>query len=427
MFRTYDKKSQIAQEIDKLADMLVGNNLVQERVCHIVENVRKSGDAAILRYAEKFDGVELSAKQLRVSQRDISNAYKKVDGAFFKALRKSIKNIVSYHQRQVSKGFDDRSSGINIGMRVLPLASVGIYVPAGVASYPSSVLMNAIPAKLAGVSRVVMVSPPKIDPHILVAAAEAGIGEIYRVGGAQAVAALAFGTETVPKVDKIVGPGNIYVVLAKKLLYGTVGIDSLAGPSDILIIADGKASPQFIAADMLAQLEHDRFASAVLVTTSRSLAAAVSESAEEQMEELGRKDILALSAANNGKIFLVDSMKQAIEISNKVAPEHLEIMAKLSKKEISELTNAGAIFIGPYTPVALGDYMAGTNHVLPTGGTARYASPLGVYDFTKRQSYVQYNKAALARVAGDIELLASIEGLDAHARSVRARFPRQRP
>lgn len=389
-------------------------------VQEIVADVRKTGDQALLKYTAKFDGAQLPAGALRIADQAIKAAYQQVAAGFIDSLTKAIQNITAFHKKQKSdEWFETLPLDVLLGQRLIPLERVGIYVPGGRATYPSSVLMNAIPAKVAGVKEIILVSPPPISPYVLVAAAEAGVSAVYQIGGAQAIAALAYGTETIPKVDKIVGPGNIYVTLAKKEVFGAVGIESLAGPSDVLIIADRDAEAEFIAADLLAQAEHDPSASAVLATNSRKLIERVEKELTRQKPKLKRQEII-----DQAEIVLleVESIDQAIEIGNQLAPEHLELEVGSPQRLLEKIKNAGAVFIGPHSPVAVGDYIAGPNHVLPTGGTARFSSPLGVYDFVKHQSIIGYTKPALKNVWKDVKLLAEIEGLDAHARSIDVRF-----
>ena len=392
----------------------------EEKVREIVRKVAKEGDSALVEYTQKFDDANFSAKDLKVSKEEIDKAYKKAGKAFREVLAKAIQNITAYHQRQKpDEWFEILPLDVVLGQRVIPLGKVGIYVPGGRATYPSSVLMGAIPAKVAGVKEIIMASPPPINPYVLVAAAEVGISGIYKIGGAQAIAALAFGTETVPRVDKIVGPGNIYVTLAKKLVFGMVGIDSLAGPSNVVIIADEDAEPEFMAADLLSQVEHDPDSFAVLITNSEKVAKKTQKEIEKQSPRLKRKAIIEKAEI---RIFLVEGLRKAVEITNRIAPEHLELQIGSPQRILEQIKNAGAVFLGPHSPVPVGDYIAGPNHVLPTGGTARFASPLGVYDFVKTQSIVGYTKPALKNVWKDIKLMAEIEGLDAHAHAIDVRF-----
>lgn len=397
------------------------------RVREIVENVKNCGDEALLEYTKKFDGADMSADQLRVTEEEISQAFSQVDPSLLSVMKKSMENIRQYHEKQKQYSwFDSRPNGIILGQKVTPLASVGVYVPGGKAAYPSSVLMNIIPAKVAGVERIVMVTPPekdgKVNPVTLAAAHLAGVTDAYKAGGAQAIAALAFGTESIPRVDKIAGPGNIYVALAKKAVYGHVSIDSIAGPSEILVLADDGANPRYVAADLLSQAEHDELASAILVTTSMELAEKVSAEVEGFVQKLSRKEILEKSLENYGYILVADSMEDAIGTANQIASEHLEIVTKNPFEVMTKIRNAGAIFLGEYSSEPLGDYFAGPNHVLPTNGTAKFFSPLGVDDYVKKSSIIYYSKEALEPVHKDIEAFAQAEGLTAHANSVRVRF-----
>ncbi|RKN75093.1 histidinol dehydrogenase [Paenibacillus ginsengarvi] len=398
----------------------------------ILDNVRAEGDAAVLRYTEQFDKVKLNASQLRVTEEEIQAAYDRVEPKFIEALRRAAANIRSFHEKQKrSTWMDVQPDGTIIGQLFRPLRRVGLYVPGGKAAYPSSVLMNAIPAQVAGVPEIVMVTPAStggkegIDPYILVAAAEAGIHEMYRVGGAQAVAALAYGTDTIAPVDKIVGPGNIYVALAKRYVYGVVDIDSIAGPSEILVLADDSADPAYIAADLLSQAEHDEMASSILVTTSKTLAAAVQTEVARQLETLPRKAIAEQSIRERGAILLADNEAEAVATSNRLAPEHLELLVYEPFGWLGRIENAGAIFVGPYSTEPVGDYFAGPNHILPTNGTARFSSPLNVDDFVKKSSVIHYSKEALLRDGEDIMTLAKHEGLEAHARAVEIRLVKE--
>ena len=396
-------------------------NLPAEKtVKNILAEVKAKGDRALIQFTKKLDGFELSAKTLKVTEEEIKQARKKVKQDFIDSLTKAMQNITAYHRKQKSdEWFETLPLDVVLGQRLIPLERVGVYVPGGRAFYPSSVLMNVIPAKVAGVKEIILVSPPPISPYVLVAADEVGVNAIYKVGGAQAIGALAYGTQTIPKVDKIVGPGNIYVTLAKKEVFGVVGIESLAGPSDVLIIADGDADAQFCAADLLAQAEHDPMSTAVLATNSPQLIAGVEKEIRKQITKLSRRKII-----DQAEIILlyVDTIRQAVEIANRIAPEHLELEIGSPQRFLEQIKNAGAVFLGPHSPVAVGDYIAGPNHVLPAGGTARFASPLGVYDFVKTQSIIGYTKPALKNVWKDITLLAEIEGLDAHAGSLDVRF-----
>lgn len=398
----------------------------------ILERVRTEGDAAVLRFTENFDKVKLEASQLRVTEQEIAAAYDRVEPRFIEALRRAAANIRSFHERQKRNSWMDvQPDGTTLGQIIRPLRRVGLYVPGGKAAYPSSVLMNAIPAQVAGVPEIVMVTPAStggkegIDPYILVAAAEAGIREMYRVGGAQAVAALAYGTATIPPVDKIVGPGNIYVALAKRYVYGVVDIDSIAGPSEILVLADDSADPSYIAADLLSQAEHDEMASSILVTTSQTLAEAVRAEVESQLATLPRKEIAEKSIRERGAILLAESEAEAVATSNRLAPEHLELLVREPFGWLGRIENAGAIFLGPYSSEPVGDYFAGPNHILPTNGTARFSSPLSVDDFVKKSSVIHYSKEALLRDGEDIMTMAKHEGLEAHARAIQVRLEKE--
>ena len=398
---------------------------VEAVVADIIDNVKKDKDAALIRYSEKFDGVTLES--IEVSQAEIDEAIASVDQRFLDILKRASENIYKFHSRQVRNSFMiNDTDGVIIGQKVIPIENVGLYVPGGTAAYPSSVLMNCIPAKIAGCSNIVMVTPPskngKVNPHILAAARIAGVDRVFKVGGAQAVAALAYGTETVPQVDKIVGPGNAFVAEAKKQVFGRVSIDMIAGPSEILIIADGSCDPKHVAADLLSQAEHDRMASAVLVTDSEPLAVAVSEELERQLSLLSREDIARTSIDNNGKIIITASIDEAVEVANSIAPEHLEICVDEPFMYLDKIKHAGSIFMGKYCPEALGDYMAGPNHTLPTSGTARFSSPLSVDDFVKKTQFSYFTKDALGKLCRDVEYFANKEGLGAHARSAVIRF-----
>lgn len=394
-------------------------------VAEIIDAVRRDGDRALKEYAKRFDGADLT--ELVVSEDEIEEAMAKIDDYFIETLKQAEANIRQYHEKQLRSGYEIRKEdGIVLGQKVTPLAKVGIYVPGGTASYPSSVLMNAVPAKIAGVSEIVMVTPPDengtIAAPILAAAAIAGVTKIVKTGGAQAVAALAYGTESVPAVDKIVGPGNVFVATAKRMVFGQVDIDMIAGPSEILVLADKTANPRYVAADLLSQAEHDTMASAVLVTDSRQLAQAVQEQVEVQLEQLPRQAIARASVDNRGKIIVASSMEQAIETANAIAPEHLELCVDEPFELLPLVRNAGSVFLGKNTPEAMGDYFAGTNHILPTGGTARFSSPLSVDDFLKKSSYLYYTKEALAKVKDRVADFAAREGLDGHGKSVTIRF-----
>lgn len=398
-----------------------------ETVQSIVDQVKAKGDEALFAFTKEFDKAEVSAETIRVGEEEIEEAYRQVKPELLEVMKRSLENIRSYHEKQKRNSwFDARPDGTILGQKVTPLASAGVYVPGGKAAYPSSVLMNIIPAQVAGVERIVMVTPPgkdgRVNPVTLTAAHLAGATEVYRVGGAQAVAALAFGTQSIPRVDKIVGPGNIFVALAKKAVYGHVSIDSIAGPSEILVIADGGANPRYVAADLLSQAEHDELASAILVTDSRELAQAVSAEVDGFLKVLSRREIIEKSVENYGYILVVDSMEQAVEAANAIAPEHLEIVTANPFALMTKIRNAGAIFLGEYSSEPLGDYYAGPNHILPTNGTARFFSPLSVDDFVKKSSIIYYSREALAAAHGDIEAFAEAEGLTAHANSIKVRF-----
>mgnify|MGYP002514746005 FL=1 len=398
-----------------------------DRVNDIIDNVRNNGDAAIFDYTKRFDGADINASNIKVTKEEIEEAYTLVDPELVDVIRKALVNIREYHEKQRQYSwFDSKPNGTMLGQKVTPLASTGVYVPGGKAVYPSSVLMNVIPAKVAGVEKIVMVTPPgkdgKVNPNTLVAANEAGADEIYKVGGAQAIAALAFGTESIPKVDKIVGPGNIYVALAKKAVYGYVSIDSIAGPSEILVLADETANPRYVAADLLSQAEHDELASAILVTTSKELAEAVSVEVDIFIAELSRKEIMTKSIENYGYILVAESMQDAIDAANDIASEHLEIMTKNPFEVMTKIKNAGAIFIGEYSSEPLGDYFAGPNHILPTNGTAKFFGPLSVDDFVKKSSIIYYSREALEPIHKDIIKFATSEQLTAHANSIKVRF-----
>lgn len=399
-------------------------------VNEIVNNVRENGDKAVAEYTLKFDKVELNAETILVTRDEIEEAYKYIeanDTGLVDVIKASAKNVKDYHMMQKQYSwFDSKPDGTMLGQKVTPIERVGVYVPGGKAAYPSSVLMNIIPAKVAGVEKIVMVTPPgkdgKVNPGTLVAADIAGVDEIYKVGGAQAIAALAFGTETIPKVDKIVGPGNIFVALAKKAVFGFVSIDSIAGPSEILVLADETANPRFVAADLLSQAEHDEMASAILVTTSQELAEKVSVEVDNFVNILSRKEIMEKSLENYGYILVTDSMQDAIDVTNEIASEHLEIVTKNPFDTMTRIKNAGAIFLGEYSSEPLGDYFAGPNHVLPTNGTAKFFSPLGVDDFIKKSSIISYSREALEKIHNDIEHFATSEQLTAHANSIKVRF-----
>lgn len=401
-----------------------------EQVNAILNEVKEKGDEALFSFTERFDGVKLTRDTIRVTKEEIEEAYRQIDPELLEVIRQALKNIRSFHEKQKrTSWFDSQPDGTLLGQKITPLQTVGVYVPGGKAVYPSSVLMNIVPARVAGVERILMTTPPgkdgKVSVNTLVAAHEAGVSEIYKVGGAQAVGALAYGTESIPKADKIVGPGNIYVALAKKAVYGFVSIDSIAGPSEILVLADETANPRFVAADLLSQAEHDEMASAILVTTSKELAEQVSLEVDAFVEKLSRKEILVKSLENYGWILVADTMEEAIETANAIASEHLEIVTKDPFRVMTKIRNAGAIFIGEYASEPLGDYFAGPNHVLPTNGTAKFFSPLGVDDFVKKSSLVYYSKEALKAVHKDIIRFAEAEGLTAHANSIAVRFEQE--
>lgn len=399
----------------------------ESRVNDIIQNVREKRDEAIFEYTLKFDGATINQDNIRVTEEEIKEAYEQVDPKLLDVIRKALVNIRDYHAKQKQYSwFDSDESGIILGQKVTPLKTVGVYVPGGKAVYPSSVLMNVIPAKVAGVSNIIMTTPcgrdGKVYPSTLVAAKEAGVDAIYKVGGAQAIAALAFGTESIPKVDKIVGPGNIYVALAKKAVFGYVSIDSIAGPSEIMVLADETANPRFVAADLLSQAEHDEMASAILVTTSETLAEQVSVEVDKFVATLSRKEIIQKSLDNYGYILVADTIQDAIDTVNEIASEHLELVTKNPFETMTKIRNAGAIFIGEYSSEPLGDYFAGPNHVLPTNGTAKFFSPLSVDDFIKKSSIISYSREALEPVYKDIVQFAECEKLTAHANSIRVRF-----
>ena len=396
-------------------------------VQEIIDQVKEKGDEAVFAYTEKFDKARITGDNVRVTKAEIEEARAMVNPELLRVMERAMENIRDYHQKQVRHSwFDSREDGVILGQKQTALESVGVYVPGGKAAYPSSVLMNIIPAEVAGVKRIVMVTPPgkdgKVNPVTLTAAHLAGATEVYKVGGAQAVAALAFGTESIPRVHKIVGPGNIFVALAKKAVYGHVSIDSIAGPSEILVLADETANPKYVAADLLSQAEHDELASAILVTTSQKLAKEESEQVERFLEKLSRREILEKSLKKFGYILVAESMEEAIETANEIASEHLEIMTKNPFEVMTKIRNAGAIFMGEYSSEPLGDYFAGPNHVLPTNGTAKFFSPLGVEDFVKRSSVIYYSREALEPVYKDIVTFAQAEHLTAHANSIKVRF-----
>lgn len=422
---TENTKTDILENLLKRSPNSYGE--FEGRVNEIIEAVRSGKDKALFEYTEKFDGVKIDASNVLVTEEEIQEAYELVDEKLLEVIRKALVNIRDYHakQRQYS-WFDSEDSGIILGQKVTPLEKVGVYVPGGKAVYPSSVLMNVLPAKVAGVKNIIMTTPPdkngKVYPSTLVAAKEAGVDKIYKAGGAQAIAALAFGTESIPKVDKIVGPGNIYVALAKKAVFGHVSIDSIAGPSEILVLADETANPRFVAADLLSQAEHDEMASAILITTSQELAEQVSKEVDEFVKNLSRKEIIQKSLDQYGYILVAKDLEEAIDTANEIASEHLELVTKNPFEVMTKIKNAGAIFLGEYSSEPLGDYFAGPNHVLPTNGTAKFFSPLSVDDFIKKSSIISYSREALEPIYQDIVQFAECEKLTAHANSIRVRF-----
>ncbi len=422
MIKIYDINKLSLDEILSRETAATG---VEDIVADIIKDVRESGDSALYKYCEKFDKAVLSS--LEVTEEEIEEAMGLVEPEFIEIIKEAAENITTYHQNQLQNGFEiKKENGIVLGQKVLPVKRAGLYVPGGTAAYPSTVLMDSIPAKIAGVKELCITTPPskdgKVNPVILAAAKIAGADRIFKVGGAQAIAALAYGTETIPKVDKIVGPGNVFVAEAKRQVYGLVSIDMIAGPSEILVIADGTCNPEFVAADLLSQAEHDKLASAVLVTDSKELAEKVSDELERQVSLLPREEIARTSIDNNGKIIIVDSIEQAIEISNEIAPEHLEVCVDEPFKYLEKIENAGSIFLGKMCPEALGDYFSGTNHTLPTSGTAKFSSPLSVDDFVKKSAYSYYTPEALSEVAEKVAFFAEKEGLSAHARSATVRL-----
>lgn len=420
-----DTKKNLLEDLLKRSPNNYGQ--YEASVKEILDKVKEEKDAAVFAYTAKFDGAELTADTIEVTDAEIEEAYAQVDDTLLTVIRKAKDNIESYHAKQRQNSwFDSKPNGTILGQKITPLHRVGVYVPGGKAVYPSSVLMNVMPAKVAGVDEIIMVTPPgkngKVSPNTLVAAKEAGVDKIYKVGGAQAIAALAYGTESIPKVDKIVGPGNIYVALAKKAVYGHVSIDSIAGPSEILVVADETANPRYVAADLLSQAEHDELASAILVTTSEKLAHEVSDQVDGFLKELSRAEIISKSLDNYGYILLADTMEDVIDVANEIASEHLEIQTKNPFEVMTKIRNAGAIFIGEYASEPLGDYFAGPNHILPTNGTAKFFSPLSVDDFIKKSSIISYSREALQKVHKDIESFAKAEQLTAHANSIHVRF-----
>ena len=422
---TEETKGNILENLLKRSPNSYGK--FEASVQEIIETVRANRDAALFDYTARFDGATINKDNILVTEEEIKEAYDAVDPKLLEVIRKSLVNIRTYHEKQRQNSwFDSQDKGIILGQKVTALARVGVYVPGGKAVYPSSVLMNIVPAKVAGVDEIIMTTPPgkdgKVNPSTLVAAREAGADRIYKVGGAQAIAALAFGTESIPKVDKIVGPGNIYVALAKKAVFGYVSIDSIAGPSEILVLADETANPRYVAADLLSQAEHDELASAILVTTSMELAEKVSEEIDGFLKELSRAEIIKKSLDHYGYILVAETMEEAIETANEIASEHLEIQTKDPYDVMTRIRNAGAIFIGEYSSEPLGDYFAGPNHVLPTNGTAKFFSPLSVDDFIKKSSIIAYSREALEAIHTDIEAFAKAEQLTAHANSIHVRF-----
>ena len=425
---TEESKNNILENLLKRSPNSYGK--FEASVNEIIATVREKKDQALFSYTKQFDGADINTSNFLVTDEEIQEAYEQVDEKLLEVIRKALVNIRKYHEKQLQNSWFTTEDGIILGQKVTPLGIAGVYVPGGKAVYPSSVLMNVLPAKVAGVPRIVMCTPPgkdgKVYPSTLVAAKEAGVDEIYKVGGAQAIAAMAFGTESVPKVDKIVGPGNIYVALAKKAVFGYVSIDSIAGPSEILVLADETANPRYVAADLLSQAEHDEMASAILITTSKELAQQVSKEVDSFVAVLSRKDIIQKSLDNYGYILVAETMDDAIDAVNSIASEHMEIVTKDAFHVMTKIKNAGAIFIGEYASEPLGDYFAGPNHVLPTNGTAKFFSALSVDDFIKKSSIISYSKEALEKVHKDIETFAECEQLTAHANSIRVRFEEER-
>ncbi len=422
---TDETKNNILENLLKRSPNSYGK--FEAAVGEILSNVRANKDAALFKYTKDFDKADINASNIVVTKEEIEEAYTKVDPKLVNVIRKALKNIKEYHEKQKQYSwFDSKPDGTILGQKVTALSRVGVYVPGGKAAYPSSVLMNVIPAKVAGVEQIIMCTPPdhegKVYPTTLVAANEAGVDVIYKAGGAQAIAAMAYGTESVPKVDKICGPGNIYVALAKKAVFGYVSIDSVAGPSEILVIADETANPRYVAADLLSQAEHDEMASAILITTSNELAQKVSDEIDGFLKELSRSEIISKSLDNYGYILLVDSIDNAVDAANEIASEHLEIVTKDPFNTMTKIKNAGAIFLGEYSSEPLGDYFAGPNHVLPTNGTAKFFSALSVDDFIKKSSIISYSRNALEEIHNDIETFATAEHLTAHANSIKVRF-----
>lgn len=424
-----DSKNTLLEQLIKRSPQSYGQ--YEQTVNEIIENVKENRDKALFDYTMKFDHCSLTAETIQVTREEIEEAYTKVKPDLVEVMKKSAANITKFHQKQLHNSWiAPEEDGTILGQKILPIEISGVYVPGGKAAYPSSVLMNVLPAKVAGVKRIIMTTPPgkdgKVNPGTLVAADIAGVNEIYKVGGAQAIAAMAFGTESIPKVDKITGPGNIFVALAKKACFGFVSIDSIAGPSEILVLADETANPRYVAADLLSQAEHDELASAILITTSRELAEKVSVEVENFTKELSREQIIRSSLDNYGNIFVAETMDEAIAAANEIASEHLEILTVNPFETMTKIKNAGAIFLGEYSSEPLGDYFAGPNHILPTNGTAKFFSPLNVDDFMKKTSIISYSRDALKKVHKDIELFAKEEGLTAHANSIKVRFENER-
>ncbi len=418
------KKNLLGELIKRSPEHMVS---FESSVREILNNVKENGDQALFEYTKKFDGFELNADNIEVKQDEIDAAYEAVDEKLLEVIRKALVNIRDFHEKQKANSwFTSNEKGTFLGQKITPMHRAGVYVPGGKAVYPSSVLMNVMPAKVAGVEEIIMTTPcnakGELNPAVLVAAKEAGVDKIYKVGGAQAIGALAYGTKSIPKVDKIVGPGNIYVALAKKAVFGNVSIDSIAGPSEILVIADESANPRYVAADLLSQAEHDQMASAILITTSESIAKQVEAEIKGFVAKLPRTDIIEASLENYGYILIASDIDEAVETANEIASEHMEILTKNPLETMTKIKNAGAIFLGEYSSEPLGDYFAGPNHILPTNGTAKFFSPLSVDDFVKKSSVIYYSKEALREVHKDIEQFAKSEGLFAHANSIQVRF-----
>ncbi len=425
---TAESKKSILDDLLKRSPNNYGQ--YESTVNEIIRRVKEEGDKAVFEYTLNFDKFALTPENIKVTREEIEEAYTKLDAGLIEVIKQSAENIRSFHTKQLRNSwFDSKEDGTILGMKITPIAKAGVYVPGGKAAYPSSVLMNVVPAKVAGVGEIIMTTPPgadgKVNPGTLVAADIAGVDTIYKVGGAQAIAAMAFGTESIPKVDKITGPGNIFVALAKKAVYGYVSIDSIAGPSEILVLADETANPRYVAADLLSQAEHDELASAILITTSKELAEKVSEEVDGFVKVLERAEIIKKSLDNYGYILLADTMSDAIDAANAIASEHLEILTKNPFDIMTRIRNAGAIFLGEYASEPLGDYFAGPNHILPTNGTAKFFSPVNVDDFIKKTSIISYSREALEKVHNNIELFAKSEGLTAHANSIKVRFEKE--